>query len=244
MTGSSRIVATVADLGLTTHRGPDWAVHDIADTLAAAGGGDPELLAGHPGVLAAADQLAARIDADLPPGCHLIGDAIHAPAGADPVELADQAMRWKERAAYAELVADTGLWPPPDIDDAPQVRIEGRADRITPSGQHISRLAAVADVEYWGVYAVGPDHLADWHADFATLTDARHFSQRWQRPITLVCTDHLAVIGARLDSKPGQALGARVVADGPSAWLDPLQAQTAATGVDAQPPGAPDRLAM
>ena len=243
MTGSSRILATVADLGLTAHRGPDWAAHDIADTLQVAGGGDPDLLARHPAVLDAANQLAARIDADLPLGYDLIGDAIYGPASADRAALVEQAMRWKERAAYAELVAGTGLWQPPDIDDAPQVRIEGRADRITPSGQHISHLAAVADVEYWGVYAVGPDHLADWHADFATLTDARQFSERWQRPITLVCTDHLAVFSARMDSKPGQALAARV-ADGPSAWLDPLQAQTATTGVDVQPPGAPHRLAM
>lgn len=193
--GPRRAIATLADLGITTHRGWDWATHDIAEQLERSGHPADQALARHPAVLDAADRLNARIAADLPLGLELVGDVIYGPADSDPDVLAEHAMRMRERAGYAEIVADTGLWQPPNIDDFPQVRIEGRADRITPAGHHVPQLAAVADVEYWAVYGIDPDGLADWHADFATLTDARRHAARWQRPTTLVCTDHLASIG-------------------------------------------------
>lgn len=199
-----RGIATLADLGITIHRGYDWAAHDIADELERSGHPPDDALARHPAVLDAADRLTARIAADLPRGFELVGDVLYGPADTDPDLLARHAMRIKERVGYAEIVADTGLWRPPAVDDFPQVRIEGRADRITPAGHHVSHLAAVADVEYWAVYGIDPDGLADWHADFASLYDARHHAARWQRPGTLVCTDHIAPLPSS-EPRAGQA---------------------------------------
>jgi hypothetical protein len=204
-----RGIATLSDLGVTIHRGYDWAARDIADELERCGRPRDEALARHPAVLDAADRLTARIAADLPPRLELLGDVLYAPADADPDLLARHAMRIKERAGYAEIVADTGLWRPPAVDDFPQVRVEGRADRITPAGHHVSHLAAVADVEYWAVYGIDPDGLSDWRADFANLTDARRHAARWQRPGTLVCTDHIAALPG-IKTRAGQAVNASV----------------------------------
>lgn len=187
-------IATLADLGVTGHRGPTWAVDDIADALTATGPADHARIATHPAVRAAAHRLVQRITAGLPPGLELVDDVVVGPPGSDLADLTRQAVRWKERAAYAELVAATGLWQPPGIDQAPQVRIEGRSDRISPAGHHISHLAPAADVQYWAVYAIGPDGLADWVADFTHLDDARRHADRWHRPATLVCTDHFAAL--------------------------------------------------
>ena len=216
-----RAIGTLADLGVTTHRGPDWAAHDIADTIDQSRRDldiDP---ARHPAVLDAADRLTARTAADLPPGWELVGDVLYAPADADPGLLAGHAMRIKERAGYAEIVADTGLWQPPAVDDFPQVRIEGRADRITPAGHHVSHLVAVADVEYWAVYGIDRDGLPDWHADFASLTDARGYAARWQRPATLLCADHLSAL-------PGSKPRARQAAH-PSVGQQPASHLTTVT---------------
>ncbi|MGB7962940.1 MAG: hypothetical protein WCF12_08300 [Propionicimonas sp.] len=185
------VIATLADLG---HRGSTWAADDIADALTATGPADHDRIATHPAVRAAAHRLVQRVRAGLPPGLDLIGDLVVGPPGTDLADLAHHAVRWKERAAYAEIVAATGLWQPPGTDQAPQVRIEGHADRISPAGHHISHLAPAADVQYWAVYAIGPDGLADWVADFTRLDDARRHADRWHRPATLVCTDHFAAL--------------------------------------------------
>lgn len=197
-------IATLADLGVTPHCGPTWAAADIADALTGVGPADTDMLAVHPAVRAAAHRLADRIAAVLPAGLDLVGDVVVGPAGTDLTTLAHHAVRWKERAAFAEIVAATGLWQPPGTDEAPQVRIEGRADRISPSGHHISHLAPEADVEYWAVYAIGPEGLAEWVADFTHLDDARRHADRWHRSATLVCTDHLAA----LPHTPGTLTGA------------------------------------
>ena len=88
--------------------------------------------------------------------------------------------------------------------NAPRVRIEGRRDVTSETGQVVSVLASRSEAEYWGVYAVGPDGLADWTADFAHLQDARRHTARWQRPVSLLCTDHTEELPTTNQPQPGR----------------------------------------
>lgn len=214
-------LGTLADLGVTVHRGPTWAEDDIRDALGGGrvswqGGPDAEGDRGAAAIRVAANELFQGIAQSLPPGLGLVDDQVWGPAGTDLAALARDAIRWKERAGFAEIVAETGLWSPPDLATAPAVRIEGRHDRTdAESGTVVSVVAARAEAEYWGVYAIGTDGLATWTADFADLDVARRHAARWERPCSLVCADlveQLPTPVGRIGAAPGIAEGADPVA--------------------------------
>lgn len=171
------MLATLADLGVATRQGTEWAADDIEDALWGPGniGWDET----HPD----ADRIASAIQA--------AADELVDPIGTDVEALAREAPRWKGGVSFAEIVAETGLWKPPDPAAAPCLRIEGRRDVATESGQAVSVMASRDDAEYWGVYAIGPEGLADWTAGFADLDVARRHAARWRRPGSLVCTDRI-----------------------------------------------------
>ena len=81
---TSRLLATLADLDVTSHRGPEWAADDVEDALWGPGviGWDDT----HPdagpiaaAIHAAADELVDRVTALLPTGLHLIDDQVWGP---------------------------------------------------------------------------------------------------------------------------------------------------------------------
>jgi hypothetical protein len=199
---SRQPLATLADLGVTIHRGEHWALDDITTALSDHPSLDAPI---SPSARAAAARLQQRVAACLPPGLHLVGDTIWGRIDTDVTALAGDAVTWKEQAAFAGLVADTGQWQPPSLDDAPEVRIEGRTDRHTHDGHRVSELADLADVDYWSVYGVSPDGLLDWAADFARLADARHFAARWQRPCHLVMVDLDRQLTSQMSVAPAPA---------------------------------------
>lgn len=214
-------LTTLADLGVTVHRGPTWAEDDIQDVL---GGGwvnwqdgpDAERERGAVAIQVAANELFHDIAQSLPAGLQLVDDHVWGPADTDLAALARDAIRWKERAGFAEIVAATGLWRPPDLATAPAVRIEGRRDRTdAESGTVVSISAARAEAEYWGVYSIGTDGLATWTADFADLDLARRHVVRWERPGSLVCADHVEElpITEQTSPSPGTSAVPKPVAD-------------------------------
>lgn len=203
MNHAERTVALVAlaDLGITDHVGPDWARDEILSTLANFGcPAPPDGPAAHVILDVAAAHLDRALAASLPAGLTLIDSVICGPPETDVAALRRQAMNWRDRAGIAEIVARTGLWSPPSTAIMPTVRVEARADDITPDGHRIGELATRADAQYWAVYGVLPDGQLDLAADFATEDAARRYALRWQRPGVVVCADHAESLAPRANA--------------------------------------------
>ena len=205
----TRPLASLAELGVTPHHGPQWAADDIEDALWGPGviGRDdtrPNAASIGATIQKAADELTHQISQVMPPGLDLVDDHVWGPADTNRAALARDAVHYKERAPFAEIVAATGLWTPPDTTIYLRVRIEGRRDIIATSGEAVSVLATRHDAPHWGVYALDVDGLADWHADFADLTDARRHAARWQRPAALAYTDHTEELTPTHPRHPGR----------------------------------------
>lgn len=147
--GDTVALVALADLGITSHVGPGWARAEILTTLAEFGCPAPP---DGPAAKLVLDIAAARLDraiaAALPDGLTLIDSVVCGPPDTDIAALRRQAVTWRDRAGLAEIVARTGLWSPPRPEVMPTVRIEARADDITPDGHRIGELATRADAQY------------------------------------------------------------------------------------------------
>lgn len=199
-------LATLLDLRISVNTGPNWATRDIVQALSEAGG--PPFSVRHPAlsgaIRRAARRLTDQISALVPDDLRLVGDVVWGPAGTDMQRLRGGALTWRERVGFAEIVASTGLWKPPDASTMPTVRIEARADRVIANRRY-SELATRADAQYWAVYGVLPDGRVHLAADFATEADARRFAARWARPGTLVCSGHTEKL-PHLNPRPPRAV--------------------------------------
>ena len=218
------IAATLADLGVTTHRGPGWAAATVADALPGAATTGPDgvgdaLIRG--AVRFAGQRLATRIAGVLPFGFSLHGDKVHGPTGTAIPDLARLAAHWWARAGAADVAADLWLW---TAHPATAISVEARVDDLATAGHRVAVPAAAAAADYWAVYCHDGGGVADWVADFTVRDDAIRHARRWGLPITLADRDtHQLMTQRHLAARPG--VGA--VTDA-ARWLTDGQAHTLA----------------
>jgi hypothetical protein len=215
-------LATLADLGASSGRGPGWARQEIEAELARAG--CPSLPDGPGANLTlelAGQHLKAAWAAALPAHLHLVDDTIWGPPGTDPTTLGEQAQAWRDRTGVAEIAARTGLWQPPSTAVAPTVFVEARVDQVAPGGQRISVLATAGQAQYWSVYAGLRDGQLDWFADFASQPNALAYAARWNRPGTLRTAEHTAALPGPAPHALGASGGLVRPAVGPAARPQP-----------------------